>query len=148
MFMPANYALPHPHPVELSTPGAPGRLAGIYSMTAQVASPRVGGFADAERRVEGREKVSGRAAFTADIRRPNMLWAAFAVADVAHGRIVSIDVSAAREVPGVRAILTGKDIGPRRFGRTLMDWPATASGSRRWQPKRARPPSRRLASSR
>jgi CO/xanthine dehydrogenase Mo-binding subunit len=74
--------------------------------TSQIAPPRIDPFADSELRIDGREKVSGRAAYTADIRKPNMLWTAFAVSSVAHGRIVSIDARAAREVPGVRAILT------------------------------------------
>jgi CO/xanthine dehydrogenase Mo-binding subunit len=83
-------------------------------------------FADPEIRVEGRDKVSGKAQYTGDVTKPNMLWAAFAVSAVPHARIVSIDTSAAKEVPGVRAILTGQDIGDRRFGRHIHDWPVLA----------------------
>jgi CO/xanthine dehydrogenase Mo-binding subunit len=83
-------------------------------------------FATTETRVEGREKVSGRLAYTADLVRPGTLWAGFAISPFAHARIVRIDVDAARAVPGVRAVLTGADIGPRRFGRQLYDWPVLA----------------------
>jgi CO/xanthine dehydrogenase Mo-binding subunit len=83
-------------------------------------------FADPETRVEGREKVTGRMEYTADLRRPNMLWAAFATSPYAHARIVRIDTTAARAVAGVRAVLTGEDIGRRRFGRQLHDMPVLA----------------------
>src|SRR5206468_2597119 len=43
-----------------------------------------------------------------------------------RARIVSIDTSAARNHPGVYAVLTGRDIGLRRFGRFLYDWPVLA----------------------
>ena len=82
--------------------------------------------ADAERRVEGREKVSGRAKYAADLRRPDTLWAAYAVSPHAHARIRSIDVAEARAVPGVHAVLTGADIGPARLGRQILDWPVLA----------------------
>jgi CO/xanthine dehydrogenase Mo-binding subunit len=39
---------------------------------------------------------------------------------------VSIDTTAARAVPGVKAVLTGADIGPLRFGRQVFDWPVLA----------------------
>ena len=55
-----------------------------------------------------------------------MLWAAFAKSPFAHARIRSISTAEARSVPGVRAVLTGRDIGPRAFGRRLADWPVLA----------------------
>lgn len=83
-------------------------------------------FAEPEYRVEGRLKVSGAATYTADITRPGMLWAAFTTSPYPHARIVSIDTRAAQAVPGVHAVLTGAEIGPRRFGRRLFDWPVLA----------------------
>lgn len=83
-------------------------------------------FAEPEYRVEGHLKVTGSAQYTADIAVPGMLWAAFATSPYAHARIVSIDTSAARAVPGVHTVLTGADVGPARFGRRLMDWPVLA----------------------
>ncbi|HEY5348131.1 MAG TPA: hypothetical protein VIJ64_00285, partial [Candidatus Lustribacter sp.] len=55
-----------------------------------------------------------------------MLWAAYATSPHAYARIRSIDKAAARAVPGVRAVLSGGDIGPLRFGRQLFDWPVLA----------------------
>ena len=80
-----------------------------------------------EIRIEGREKVSGRAQYAADVRRPDTLWAAFATSPYAHARIVAIDTAAAREVPGVKAVLTGNDIGGKRHGRMLSDWSILAA---------------------
>lgn len=85
-------------------------------------------FAEPEYRVEGPLKVTGRARYSADVRLPGMLWARFAMSRLPHARIVSIDTSAALAVPGVHAVLTGADIGPRRFGRVLYDWPVLAYG--------------------
>jgi CO/xanthine dehydrogenase Mo-binding subunit len=96
-------------------------------MTAGVA-PVADLFSQPEYRIEGRDKVSGRMQYTADIVRPEMLWAAFVMSPHASARIVHIDTSAAQRVAGVKAILTGAEIGPRRFGRALYDWPVLAYG--------------------
>ena len=79
-----------------------------------------------ERRVEGREKVTGAARYAADITRAGMLHAAFAASPYQHARIVSVDTSAAKAVAGVRAVLTGADVQKVRFGRRLLDWPVLA----------------------
>jgi CO/xanthine dehydrogenase Mo-binding subunit len=79
-----------------------------------------------EIRIEGRDKVSGRLKYTADIVRPNTLWAAFTTSPHAHARVVRIDTTAAKAVPGVKAVLTAADIGIRRVGRNIMDWPVLA----------------------
>jgi CO/xanthine dehydrogenase Mo-binding subunit len=79
-----------------------------------------------ERRVDGRDKVSGQADYTADFSMPGMLWAAFVPGTLPHARIVRIDTSAAREMKGVHAVLTGADIGERFLGRRLFDWPVLA----------------------
>jgi CO/xanthine dehydrogenase Mo-binding subunit len=64
--------------------------------------------------------------YTADVTRPDMLWAAFVKSPHPHARVRSIDTGEARNVPGVRAVITGKDIGPKFFGRRLADWPVLA----------------------
>jgi CO/xanthine dehydrogenase Mo-binding subunit len=76
-----------------------------------------------EYRVEGRDKVTGAARYAADVSRRGMLHAAFVTSPYAHARIVSVDVTAARDLPGVRAAITGADIARQRFGRRLQDWP-------------------------
>jgi len=79
-----------------------------------------------EWRVEGRDKVTGAARYAADITRPGMLHAAFVGSPFPHARVVSVDVAAARAMPGVRAVLAGADVRPARFGRRLQDWPVLA----------------------
>ena len=61
-------------------------------------------------RLEGRDKVTGRAEYTHTMRLPGMLHAKIFRSTVAHGRIKSIDTSAARRVPGVYRIITAEDI--------------------------------------
>ncbi len=60
-------------------------------------------------RPDGVDKVTGRAAFGADYQLPGMLSGAVLRSPHAHARIKSIDVSAARKLPGVLAIVTGQD---------------------------------------
>src|SRR5215216_1910848 len=79
-----------------------------------------------EYRVEGPLKVTGAARYTADVRMPGMLWLAYTRSPRPHARILSVDTSAARAVPGVHAVLTGADIGHIRLGRRFLDWPALA----------------------
>lgn len=83
-------------------------------------------FDEDEIRVDGRDKVKGRALYTADVPRPNSLWAAFAISPHAHAKIRRIDTSHAQTVPGVRAVITGADIGGVRHGRMLADWSVLA----------------------
>ena len=56
------------------------------------------------------EKVSGAAVYAFDINNiPDMLSCKFLTSPYAHARIVSIDTSAAEVMPGVEAVVTGKD---------------------------------------
>ena len=61
-------------------------------------------------RVEDERFVTGRGRYIDDLRLPAMLHAAFVRSPYAHARIVSVDTSRARQVPGVRAILTGGEV--------------------------------------
>jgi CO/xanthine dehydrogenase Mo-binding subunit len=61
-------------------------------------------------RLEVRAKVSGRADYTHHLRLPNMLYGKVFRSTVPHGRIVSIDTQAARELPGVHRVVTAADI--------------------------------------
>jgi CO/xanthine dehydrogenase Mo-binding subunit len=81
-----------------------------------------------EARIDGEIKARGEAIYTADCSREGMLWAAFAESPYPHAKIVAIDTTAALAVPGVRAVLTGQDIGERRFGNLINDWPVLAYG--------------------
>src|SRR5262245_4269552 len=61
-------------------------------------------------RLEARDKVTGSAEYTHTMRLPGMLHAKIFRSTVAHGRIKSIDTSAAKRVPGVHRIITAEDI--------------------------------------
>ena len=61
-------------------------------------------------RVESRAKVTGRAEYTHTMRLPGMLHAKIFRSTVAHGRIRSIDTSAAKRVPGVLHVVTIEDV--------------------------------------
>ncbi len=60
-------------------------------------------------RPDGLDKVTGRANFGADFTLPGMLHGRFLRSPHAHARILNIDLEAALAVPGVKAIVTGKD---------------------------------------
>ncbi len=55
-------------------------------------------------------KVRGQAGFGMDLEAPGMLWGALVLSPVAHGRIRSVDLSAARALPGVTAV-GASDVG-------------------------------------
>ena len=62
------------------------------------------------RRLEDERLLTGRGRFVDDIGRPDLLHAVILRSDVAHGRIRSIETSAARQLPGVHAVITAADI--------------------------------------
>ena len=77
-------------------------------------------------RVEGPQKVMGQARYPADVLIPGTLWGRALRSPVSHARIVRIDTSQAKQVPGVRAVLTAADIPDTRMGRRLLDMPVLA----------------------
>src|SRR5262245_34154341 len=62
-------------------------------------------------RLEDLRFLRGRGQFVDDISDARVLHAAILRSPVAHGRVRSIDVSAARAQPGVEAVITAADIG-------------------------------------
>jgi xanthine dehydrogenase YagR molybdenum-binding subunit len=60
-------------------------------------------------RHDGAKRLAGVARFTVDVRLPGMLHAAVLRSPVAHGRVVRLDLDAARAQPGVRAVLGPAD---------------------------------------
>ena len=57
-------------------------------------------------RVDAVERVTGRATYTADVRRPGVLYARVLRSPHPHARIRGIDVSKAESLPGVKAVIT------------------------------------------
>ncbi len=75
-------------------------------------------------RLDARAKVCGQTRYVADLSLPGMLHAALATAPVASARVVALDVSPARALPGVRAVLTAADIpGENSAGVIFPDQP-------------------------
>lgn len=72
-------------------------------------------------RADGPDKVTGSGRYTADLTLTGMLAAKFRYAGVAHARITKLDVSAARAMPGVLAVLTADDVPDVRFGPFVQD---------------------------
>ena len=64
------------------------------------------------KRVEDRNLVIGGGQYVDDIEPPGVLHAAFVRSPHAHARILSIDVSRAKALTGVDAVLTGIDLPP------------------------------------
>src|SRR6201997_2765593 len=59
--------------------------------------------------VDGPEKVSGRAKYTADFIAPGMLAGRIFRSPYSHAEILDVDISEAAKLPGVKAIVTGAD---------------------------------------
>ena len=57
-------------------------------------------------RVEGRDKVTGRAEYTHTMRLPGMLHAKLFRSTVPHGKIKSVETRAAEKLPGVLHVIT------------------------------------------
>ncbi|RPI19283.1 MAG: aldehyde oxidase [Ignavibacteriae bacterium] len=65
--------------------------------------------------IEAKKKVKGEAEYADDIRIKNALHCKFLRSTYPHARIVNINTAKAKELPGVKAVITGKDI-PISFG--------------------------------
>src|SRR6201984_447671 len=75
---------------------------------AQIAAERYTGAS--VKRSEDPRILTGRGRYVADIKLPGMLHAAFVRSPLAHGRVLAVDASAARALPGVVAVFTGADL--------------------------------------
>jgi CO/xanthine dehydrogenase Mo-binding subunit len=69
-----------------------------------------GGVGERVPRSDGRAKVTGSFAYASDLRADQMLWGVTVRSPHASALIRGIDVSAARALPGVRAVLTHVDV--------------------------------------
>jgi carbon-monoxide dehydrogenase large subunit len=74
----------------------------------QIAAQRYTGTS--VKRAEDPRILTGAGRYVDDIKLPGMLHAAFVRSPLAHARVLSVDASAARALPGVVAVLTGADL--------------------------------------
>lgn len=72
------------------------------------------------------DKLTGRTSFIADLPADGTLVGVVVRSTVAHGRLRSIDLSAASRVPGVRAVVTAADLPEATFGPYVPDWEVLA----------------------
>ncbi len=75
---------------------------------AQIAAERYTGASI--KRSEDPRILTGRGRYVDDLKLPGMLHAAFVRSPLAHGRVLAVDASAARALPGVVLVLTGEDL--------------------------------------
>ena len=71
-------------------------------------------------RPDGADKVTGRAAFAADTNMPGMIWGKVLRSPHPHARIKSIDTSKAEALPGVKAVVTARDIVDFPIDKSVM----------------------------
>jgi len=110
MEIPAGRIMPHED--RLTPPAWPGGRAAAPNRTFRVIGRR-------NRKIEGLAKVTGRAIYADDIALPRMLHAKLKRSIHAHARLRAIDASDALTMPGVHAVITGKDL-PEYFG--IIPW--------------------------
>jgi CO/xanthine dehydrogenase Mo-binding subunit len=72
-------------------------------------------------RQDGKEKVTGTGRYTADLSLTGMAYAKFRYADHTHAKILRIDTSKAKALPGVVAVVTQGDLPDVRYGGFVQD---------------------------
>jgi len=80
-------------------------------------------------RVEDRRFLTGGAAFVCDLDLPGVASVAYAISPVAHARIVAIDTSAARDMPGVLDVVVAADVDLAPMPAVSPEFPAATSRS-------------------
>lgn len=73
-------------------------------------------------KIDGRVKVTGQAKYTGDLKFPNMLVGKILTSPHAHARILSIDTTEAEKLPGVKAVITHKDVPGLKYGISPARW--------------------------
>ena len=67
-------------------------------------------------RLDSPDKATGRAVYVDDMSMPGMLYGVMLQSPLAHAGILNIDASAARRLPGVKAVVTSKEAGLIKYG--------------------------------
>jgi CO/xanthine dehydrogenase Mo-binding subunit len=92
------------------------------------------GIGAAAHRLGGIGRVTGHQEYLADIHLPDLLHIKLVTLDCARARIISIDKSAAEQIPGVRLIMAPEDLPQPvpRFGPQFQDRPILATGETKY----------------
>ena len=94
------------------------------------------GFAEVGKRrprIDAKDQVTGRVQYTEDIYLPGMLYAKALLSTEYHAKIIELDISKAEKLPGVRGIITAKDVPYNRFGIDVEDQPVLAENKVRYK---------------
>ncbi|MGQ9653347.1 MAG: molybdopterin cofactor-binding domain-containing protein, partial [Thermodesulfobacteriota bacterium] len=67
-------------------------------------------------KLDAPDKATGRAKYADDLSMPGMLFGAMLHSPLAHARILNIDTSKARRLPGVKAVVTAEEAGLTKYG--------------------------------
>ena len=103
--------------------------AGRESAPARVRTGQVSGgiIGESLLRKDAWKKVSGQTVYSGDLRFDGMLHGAVLRSSRPHAFILGVDVTGARRLPGVKAVLTAKDVpGHKNHGLLAKDWPVLA----------------------
>ena len=100
-------------------------MATVYETQPPTTTPEVGGMGHARKRVEDARFIRGAGEYIEDFNLPGQLWLDIVRSPYAHARIKSIDASEALKVPGVAAVVTGKDL--EGYG---LAWMPTLAGDK------------------
>jgi 4-hydroxybenzoyl-CoA reductase subunit alpha len=78
-------------------------------------------------KIDAPDKATGRAIYTDDITLPSMIYGKFLLSPHAHAKIISINATKAKSMPGVKVVLTGVDVpditygtSPPRYDETVL----------------------------
>jgi carbon-monoxide dehydrogenase large subunit len=77
---------------------------------ATTTTPEVGGMGHSVKRKEDPRFIQGKGEYIEDVNLPGQLWLDIVRSPYAHAKIKSIDPSEALKIPGVAAVVTGKDL--------------------------------------
>ena len=80
------------------------------TQTIPMTSAAIGGMGHSMKRKEDPRFLQGKGNYVEDVNLPGMLWMDIVRSPYAHAKIVSIDASKALAIPGVLAVITGKDL--------------------------------------
>jgi xanthine dehydrogenase molybdenum-binding subunit len=83
-------------------------------------------------RMGGVERVVGKGVYGIDLMLKDQLHGAILRSQYAHAKIVSIDTSEAKKIPGVHAVVTADDAPNVRYGRSYIDRHILARGKVRF----------------
>ena len=85
-----------------------------------------------ERRQDGPDKLTGQTRYAGDMVVSGLLHARLVLSPYAHARIISIDTSAAMDIPGVQAVYTSETLGIKAPGGNSRAMAPLAQGEALW----------------